>query len=231
MQVGMSFWPSKTLLSAIELGLFTTLGSGEVTGPAIAERLELRSRAVYDFLDGLVALHLLEREGQGKAALYRNTAETAQFLDRNSPAYIGGFLEMSNSRLYGFWGGLTEALRTGSAQNEIKDTGRSMFEEVYCDPARLEQFMQAMAGISIGNFHTLAHKFDFHRYQTVCDVGGATGQLSIILAQHHPHLRCTTFDIPWWNRSPPAPSRRPASATESARSQATSSPIRCPRPT
>jgi SAM-dependent methyltransferase len=196
MQIGTGFWPSKTLLSAVELGLFTTLGSGQLTGTAIAERLELRGRATYDFLDGLVALRLLEREGQGEAALYGNTAETALFLDRNSPAYIGGVLEMANARLYGFWGGLTEGLRTGSPQNEIKDTGHSMFEELYRDHARLEQFMQAMVGFQMGNFHALADRFDFSPYQTVCDVGGATGKLSIILAEHHPHLRCTSFDLP-----------------------------------
>lgn len=195
-QIGVGFWPSKTLLSAVELGLFTTLGSGQLTGPAIMERLELRSRAVYDFLDGLVALRLLEREGQGEAALYRNTAETALFLDRNSPGYIGGALEMTNAWSYGNWGGLTEALRTGSPQNEINDTGHSMFEELYRDPSRLEQFMQSMAGASRGNFHALANKFDFSRYQAVCDVGGATGQLSIILVQRYPHLRCISFDLP-----------------------------------
>lgn len=102
---------------------------------------------------------------------------------------------MANARLYPFWAGLTEALQTGQPQNEIKHTGRSMFEELYSDPARLEQFMQAMRGISAGNFHALAEKFDFSGYQSVCDVGGATGQLSIILARRHPHLSCTTFDL------------------------------------
>jgi hypothetical protein len=196
MQVGMGFWPAKTLLSAVELGLFTTLGSGVLTGQEIAERLELRSRAVYDFLDGLLAVGLLERDGQGEEAHYRNTAETARFLDRNSPAYLGGILEMANARLYGFWGGLTEALQTGSPQNEIKHTGHSVFEELYSDPARLEQFMRAMAGISMGGCHALADKFDFSRYQTVCDVGGATGLLAITLAQRYPHLQCTTCDLP-----------------------------------
>jgi predicted O-methyltransferase YrrM len=103
---------------------------------------------------------------------------------------------MSNARLYPFWGDLTEALQTGKPQNEIKHSGTSMFEELYSDSARLEQFMDAMTGISQGNFHALAEKFDFSRYQTVCDVGGATGQLSMILAQHHPHLRLTSFDLP-----------------------------------
>ena len=196
MQIGMGFFPSKALLSAVELGLFTALGSETLTGAEIAHRLDLRSRAVYDFLDGLVALHLLERDGSGEEARYRNSAATAQFLDRAGPAYVGGILEIANARLYGFWGGLTEALKTGEPQSESKHTGRSMFEELYRDPARLEQFMQAMVGISMGNFHALAEAFDFSRYESVCDVGGATAQLSVILAQHHPHLRCASFDLP-----------------------------------
>jgi predicted O-methyltransferase YrrM len=105
-------------------------------------------------------------------------------------------LEMCNARLYRFWGDLTEALRTGHPQNEIKRTGKSMFEELYRDPARLEQFMEAMQGISLGNFRALAEKFDFSEYKTVCDVGGATGVLCTILAGDHPHLRCTSYDLP-----------------------------------
>ncbi len=196
MQVGMGFWPSKTLLSAVELELFTELDDDSMTGEEIGERLNLHPRAIYDFLDTLVALGLLDRDGDGPEGRYRNTPDGAVFLVKNSPTYIGGILEMSNTRLYRFWGDLTEALRTGRPQNEVKHTGRPMFEELYSDPARLEQFMEAMAGISLGNFQALADKFDFSRYETVCDVGGATGQLCTILATRHPHLRCTSYDLP-----------------------------------
>ncbi len=196
MQVGMGFWPSKTVLSAVELELFTHLGSESMTGEQIGERLGLHPRAIYDFLDTLVALRFLERDGDGGDGRYRNTAETAAFLDKQSPTYIGGILEMCNARLYRFWGDLTEALLTGKPQNEIKHTGKPMFEQLYNDPARLEQFMEAMQGISLGNFHTLAEKFDFSKYKTVCDVGGATGQLCTVLAGRHPHLRCTSYDLP-----------------------------------
>jgi O-methyltransferase/methyltransferase family protein len=196
MQVGMGFWPSKTLLSAVELELFTQLGSESMTGEELRERLGLHERGVYDFLDTLVALGLLERDGDGPEGRYRNTPDGAVFLDKNSPTYVGGILEMSNARLYRFWGDLTEALRSGKPQNEVKHNGKPMFEELYSDPARLEQFMEAMAGISLGNFQALADKFDFSRYETVCDVGGATGQLCTILAARHPHLRCTSYDLP-----------------------------------
>jgi hypothetical protein len=196
MQVGMGFWPSKTVLSAVEMRLFTHLGAESMSGEEIGERLGLHPRAIYDFLDTLVALGFLERDGDGSDGRYRNTAETATFLDKGSPTYIGGILEMCNARLYRFWGDLTEALQTGKPQNEIKHTGKPMFEELYSDPARLEQLMEAMQGISLGNFHALADKFDFSRYKTICDVGGATGQFCTILATHYPHLQCTSYDLP-----------------------------------
>jgi SAM-dependent methyltransferase len=196
LQVGMGFWPSKTVLSAVELELFTQLGAEAMTGEEIGDRVGLHQRAIYDFLDTLVALRFLDRDGEGTEARYRNTTESAAFLDKRSPAYLGGILEMCNARLYRFWGDLTEALQTGEPQNEIKHTGKPMFDELYSHPGRLEQFMNAMRGISLGNFHALAEKFDFSKYESVCDVGGATGQLCVILAERHPHLRCITYDLP-----------------------------------
>jgi predicted O-methyltransferase YrrM len=196
MQVATGFTASKVVLSAVELDLFTVLGEDSMTGEQIGSRLGLHPRGIDDFLDTLVALRLLERDGDGSQGRYRNSAETAAFLSRASPAYVGGVLEMCNARLYGFWGDLTEALRTGEPQNEIKHTGRSMFEELYREPARLEQFMRAMHGSSLGHFSALAETFDFAPYDTLCDVGGATGLLSTILARRYPHLRCTTFDLP-----------------------------------
>jgi SAM-dependent methyltransferase len=196
MEVGMAFWPAKVLLSAIELRLFTELGNGSMNGDELQTALQLHPRANPDFFDTLVALRFLERDGDGPEARYRNTAETALFLDRNSPQFMGGFLEMANARLYPFWGDLTEGLRTGKPQNEIKHTGAPMFAELYSRPERLEQFMDAMSGISAGNFQAFAEKFDFSRYHTLCDVGGATGQLSMLVARQHPHLQCTSLDLP-----------------------------------
>jgi hypothetical protein len=196
MDVGMGFWSSKVLLSAIELDLFTHLGDTSMAGEEIGERLGLHPRAIYDFLDALVSLRFLERDGDGLDGRYRNSAETAAFLDENSPTYMGGFFKMTNARIYGFWGDLTEALHTGEPQNELKVGGAPMFDQLYSDPARLELFLHAMTGVSLGPTNALAEAFDFSRYQTVCDVGGATGLQSMVLARRHPHLRCTTYDLP-----------------------------------
>ncbi len=195
MEVGMGFWPAKTLLSAVELGVFTELGGDGMTGDQLQSALGLHQRANPDFFDTLVALHFLERDGDGAAARYHNTQETGTFLDKSSDSYIGGFLEMANARLYGYWGDLSEALRTGQPQNEIKHTGKSMFAELYRDADGLEQFINAMTGISAPNFQAFAEKFDFSRYDSLCDVGGASGQLSMMVAEHHSHLRCICADL------------------------------------
>ena len=195
MQVGMGFFASKTLLSAVELGLFSELARKPQTADEIARALKLHPRAVPDFPDALVALGLLQRAGDGPEGIYSNTPDTAAFLDRNSPDYIGGILEMANARLYRFWADLSEALKTGLPQNETKHSGEAMFAKLYEAPERLEQFMNAMSGVSAGNFRAFARSFDFSRYRTLCDVGGATGQLSCMVAAANAHMSCTSFDL------------------------------------
>ena len=191
----MGFMGSKTLLSAVELELFTVLGAGALTGSEIGDRLGLHRRSRHDFLDALVSLGLLEREGDGPGAPYRNTAETSVFLDKEQPSYVGGILEMANSRLYGFWDNLTEALRTGTPQNESK-AGGDFFGVLYADERRLEEFLRAMQGIQMGNFLALLEKVDLTSATTLCDVGGANGTLCGLAVQRHEHLSATVFDLP-----------------------------------
>jgi hypothetical protein len=193
---GFGFWSAKVLLSSVELGVFTELAKGGRTRDELGAALGLHPRGSMDLFDALVALDFLQREGNGERAIYTNTRLTDHFLDRAKPSYIGGILEMFNERLYRYWGDLTEALRTGKPQNEIKHTGAPMFATLYADPARLELFMAAMQGISLPNFEALAVQFDFSRYRTLCDVGGANALLSRIVAARHPHLRCTSWDLP-----------------------------------
>jgi len=196
METATAFFASKTLLSAVNLGVFTALSGKSLSGKEIQNALKLHDRGVYDFLDALVALGFLNREGLLDAASYSNAPDTDLFLDKNKPSYIGGFVEMANDRLYPFWGSLEEALLTGKPQNEIKHTGRSMFDELYAKPGRLKQFIDAMSGISIGNFMALTRKFDFSRYATLCDIGGAAGILSVEVARQHPNMSCTSADLP-----------------------------------
>jgi hypothetical protein len=191
LRLGLAFWGSKTVLSAVELGLFTELGRGPLRAEVLIGRLGLNGRGARDFLDALVALGMLKREGE----TYANTPATGLFLDRGKLSYIGGLLEMANARLYPFWGSLTTALRTGEPQNELKQ-GENFFARLYADQQRLAEFLQAMTGLSMGAARVMAAKFPWQDYGTFADVGAAQGGLPAQVAIAHPHLRGIGFDLP-----------------------------------
>ncbi len=192
MQLGTAFWASKTLLSAVELGVFSELAqAGALDGEALRERLRLDKRSAADFFDALVALGMLEREG----GRYANTPETDLFLDRAKPSYVGGILEMANARLYGFWGSLTEGLQTGLPQNEAKGGG-DFFEALYANPARLAQFARAMSAVSGGAGLAIAAKFPWRDHSSVIDIGCAEGAVPVQIALAHEHITGGGFDLP-----------------------------------
>ncbi|MDH5474571.1 MAG: acetylserotonin O-methyltransferase [Cyclobacteriaceae bacterium] len=196
MQIGMGFWASKTLLTAINMGLFTHLAEKELTGQEIKTKLGLNERSLYDFLDTLVALGFLQRSGLKETAIYSNSMDSDLFLDKTKQSYVGGMLEMSNNRLYGFWNDLEEGLKTGMPQNETKTGGAPIFEALYGDEAKLREFLKAMGGIQRGNFMKLSNVFDFSNYNTHCDLGGAGGYLAAQIAMNNANMNCITFDLP-----------------------------------
>jgi O-methyltransferase domain/Dimerisation domain len=191
LQLGLSFWGSRAFLSAVELDLFSVLADGPLSEIQLRGRLELNPRSSRDFFDALVALGVLRR-ADGK---YSNTEETAMFLDRAKPGYIGGLFEMAAQRLYPFWAHLTEALRTGQPQNELKN-GSDFFGELYSNPQRLRTFLTAMTGVSMGSARMIATKFPWQGYESFVDVGGAQGGVAAQVALANPHLKGMVFDLP-----------------------------------
>lgn len=191
MQLGMAFWGSKTLLSAVELDVFTELARQPLNADTLQTHLGLHPRSARDFFDALVALGMLER----KNGMYSNAPDTSLFLDKAKPSYIGGFLEMANARLYRFWGSLTEGLKTGLPQNEAKEGG-DIFDTLYADPIKLKSFLQAMTGVSMGANIAIAQQFPWGQYQTFFDIGSAQGGLVTQVALAHPHIKGGGFDLP-----------------------------------
>ena len=192
LQTGLAFWASKTLLSAVEMEVFTELAKGSEDLASLTGRLGLHPRSSRDFLDALVALGFLERS-QGR---YSNTPSTDLFLDKHKPSYIGGMLEMANKRLFHHWGKLTVALRTGERQSEAAGSEQDLFSALYADPARLKGFLRAMTGISRGANQAIASKFPWDKYKTAADCGTAQGDLIVQIALQNPHIAGTGFDLP-----------------------------------
>jgi len=190
MQLGMAFWGSKTLFSAVELEVFTQLAQQPLDASTLQTRLGLHPHSAQDFFDALVALGMLSREN----GVYANTPETEVFLDKAKPSYIGGFLEMANARLYRFWGSLTEGLKTGLPQNEAKEGG-DFFGTLYADPDKLKIFLQSMTGLSMGASKAMAQQFPWDQHRTFFDIGSAQGGLVVQVALAHPHITGGGFDL------------------------------------
>ena len=196
LKIGMGFWASKTVLTAVGLKLFTHLAEKPLTGREIKSKLNLHERSYLDFLDSLTALGFLNRESVGEDAVYYNTEETELFLDKNKPSYIGGMLEMCNTRLYKAWDTLEDGLRTGLPQNELKESNsKNQFYDFYSNPDALAEFQNAMAGLQAGAFISFVNQFDLSNYSTLCDVGGGNGAFSIHIAAKNPRIKCINFDL------------------------------------
>ncbi|OBK53599.1 methyltransferase [Mycobacterium sp. 1081908.1] len=192
-RMGMSFWSSRLILSAVESGVFTELANGAATEQELADALGWHPRAATTALDALVAAGLLRRDRTGR---YTNTFRSAMFLDRTKPSYVGGLMELSSKRLYGLWSSLDDLLRTGRPGAEEERGDNEFFSMLYRDPLALKGFLAGMTGISTGEATLLAARFPWRRFRTFCDVGSAQGAFPVRVALTHRHLRGTGFDFP-----------------------------------
>ncbi|KNB49931.1 methyltransferase [Streptomyces caatingaensis] len=181
-----SFCDAKALLTAVELDLFTVLHAGPLTEEQIRHRLELHGRGLRDFLHLLAALGLLEKTGDR----YRNAPAADEYLVRDRPSYVGGFIHRANNNLYPAWGRLTDALRTGKPQ---ADGG---FARVLEDPALLGQFIRMMDALTQVLAAPLTAAFPWSRYRSVLDVGGCRGNMAGRIVQSSPGLTGHVFDLP-----------------------------------
>jgi hypothetical protein len=190
-KLGYAFRESKTLLSAIELGVFTLLAQGPLGRDQLAERSGVHPRAASDFFDALVALGLLDRNELGH---YSNAADADRYLDRNKPSYLGGELEFANARQFGPWSLLTEAVRTGKPQSGAR--GTQNYPAYYADPAILENVAKGMTGGTLRAADVIAKLFPWRDFRNVIDVGTSQGCLPVRIALAHAHITGGGFDLP-----------------------------------
>jgi hypothetical protein len=196
LEIAFAFRKSRALLSAVELGVFTVLAEGPLAEGALAARLGIHERGVRDFLDTLVSLDLLERDG---ASRYANAPTAAVYLDARRPYYLGGLLDYLNERMYPAWATLTQALRTGKPQAGVSAAGG--FSTFYSDGSAAEIFLKGMTGASLLVGRALAKTFSWNEHATFADIGTAQGCIAVEITRAHPHLRGIGFDLPSVERS------------------------------
>lgn len=189
--LGEAFRGSKVLLSAVELGVFTTLAGGPLDLETLRGRVGIDVRGARDFLDALVALGILTRGTDGR---YANAADTDLYLDCNKLSYVGGMLESAITRTYATWGSLTAALRTGKPQDDLSIATK--FNGLYADDALRDAFMNTMTARTRPVAQTLAKKFPWQNYGSLIDIGGAQGCLPVEIVRVHHHIGGGVFDLP-----------------------------------
>ncbi|GAA2102480.1 methyltransferase [Actinomadura alba] len=194
-----AFWHSKVILSASDLGVFAQLGEGPATAGELADKLGVQSSAFPVFLDALVAMDLLERDGDR----YRNSAEADYYLVPDKRYYMGTYLGFVDRFMRPTWEGLSEVLRTGKPQiphppqqDAPEGEGAEFFEQTYADPNLQRMFIEAQDALSSEIAWELSRQIDWSRWTKIVDLGGARGNVAGILLQAHPHLTGTVFDMP-----------------------------------
>jgi SAM-dependent methyltransferase len=187
LHMAVDFYRWRTVQFALELDLFTQLTGVPHTEAQVRDRFGLADRGARDFLDALVAVGLLDRDGE----TYEATSLASEFLDRGTPSYLGRFLAIADAR----WAEVGPALRTGEPQNGAQ-AGASMFTEQHRDIAAWTAYYGGMDALNGPNGAALAHAFDWSTVRDVVDAGGARGNVALHLVRANPHLAATVFDLP-----------------------------------
>lgn len=179
---------TEALRAAIELDLFTHVAGGQRTAAQIASACQASPRGVRILADYLTVVGLLRKSGEQ----YELTPDAAAFLDRRSPAYLGGTI--------GFF--LTDDLRQAFRQltAAVRRGGTALSDEgtVSHDNPIWVEFARAMAPLMQMPARLLADLVggDTQQPLRILDVAAGHGLFGITIAQRYPNAHVTALDWP-----------------------------------
>lgn len=171
--------------TAVELAIFDALENSPATAQAVAHRLKLEPKATELLLNALVSVELLHKQAEH----FSLSEAAAQYLLKNSPRYVGGMIRFDAS-LWGCWGKLPEAIRSGRPVRPP-----NMYQD---DPGETEIFIEAMDSLvrARGDTEVMANVIDWSEVTELLDVGSGPGSYPISFCQRFPRLHATIFDLP-----------------------------------
>ncbi|MBV9670392.1 MAG: methyltransferase domain-containing protein [Acidobacteriales bacterium] len=181
-----SFHRSAALKAAVEVDVFSAIAPGEATAQAIASRCNASERGIRILCDALVTYGLLEKHG----TMYKNTPDTGFFLDRRSPAYMGGAARfLCHPEHAKSWGNLTQAVRTGTTA--LTGDGNMKIEnEIWVD------FAKGMAPMVVPGAQVIAKLVRTSAQVKVLDIAAGHGMFGITVAQSSPQAQIYALDWP-----------------------------------
>ncbi len=187
-----AFRRSKTMFSAMKLGVFELLRNGPETAAGIAAKIGGEPGATARLCFACVGLGLLQEE----AGAFRNSAEANQYLCRESPESMVGYILYSNDVLYRLWEHLDDAVREGTHRwNQTFGFSGPLFDSFFPTDDAMRMFIMGMHGFGLLSSPSVAAAFDLSRFHTVADLGGATGHLTIAICERYPQMQGIVFDF------------------------------------
>ena len=188
-----AFRRSKTMFTAVALGVFDRLGGGAADALLLARELGANFDALQRLLDACVALSLLEKEG----SVYSNSPVAKTYLTRSSPDTLTGYILYSDRALYPLWGNLEAAIREGTNRWEETFGGKaSIFEHFFRTEEARRDFLSGMNGFGQLSSPAVVAAFDLSRFRRLVDLGGGTGHLALAACARWPQLQGAVFDLP-----------------------------------
>lgn len=190
-KIATGFHLSKILFAAVEFDIFSKIGRKKLQAKEIAKMCRLPVRSTTRLLNGNVAVGLLNYE-KGK---YSNSKVSEKYLIRGKKEYLGDLMKAYNNMLYDKWGNLEEVIKSNKFQPVFgpqKDTIGNISKNIKI----AEKAIMAQHNYSIKPAEELASKFDFSKYNTLLDLGGGSGILSITAVKKYPNLKAIVFDFP-----------------------------------
>lgn len=183
MTLANAFRESRVFLTAIELDLFSVLGSGSKTSEETALVIKTDPRAADRLMNALTAIGLLEKKN-GK---FKNISAAEKFLVKGKPGYMGGLGHTVN--LWNNWSNMTESVKQGTAvevKESVNDRGDNW----------LDSFIAAMHMRAKQQAPEIIAMLDLSGVETVLDVGGGPGTFSFAFVDAKKGLKATVFDLP-----------------------------------
>ncbi len=173
-----AFRRSKVMFAAVELGVF----EGRREGKEI-DRL----------LEACGALGLLEH----KDGAWVNSAVANEYLRKDSPRTLTGYIEYSNMALYPMWGHLEDAVRDGGHRwKQTFGYEGGIFSSFFKSDEARDRFLMGMHGFGQLSSPAVTRAFDLSRFRKIVDLGGASGHLAVAAIDAYPQLEAAVFDLP-----------------------------------
>lgn len=188
-----AFRRSQTMFTAVALGVFDLLATDAKSAEQIAAETSTDLRALRRLLDGCTGLGLLEKS----AGIYANTAVANDYLRKDSPTTLAGYILYSKDALYPMWGHLDDAMREGTPRwNQTFALDGGIFSGFFRTPQARHEFLQGMHGFGQISSPAVVRVFNLARFRNLVDLGGGTGHLAIAACERYGAMQGVIFDFP-----------------------------------